>query len=136
MADGQGGASLMDENEAGAPSERLGLAPRPDDSILGGVNRLIASGKEVVSAELDWAKLKGLDVLGHLRRIIFYSTISVVCLIVGLTLLLVTGVVALIPLTGLIGALLIVSAVAFVGTAIFGYVARRLFAAMIEEDKP
>lgn len=126
----------MADSEARAADTPTGATPREDDSIMGSVGRLIASGKDVVSAELDWAKLKGLDVLGHLRRVVFFSTISVVCLIVGLALLLVAGVVALAPITGLLGALLIVSGVAFVGTAIFGFVARRLFAAMIEEGKP
>lgn len=126
----------MTESEAAPAGERPGPSPRPADSIRGSIERLLASGQEVVEAEVAWAKLKGQDLAKHVRRGLLFATISVVCLIVGLALLLVAGVVALAPVTGLLGATLIVSLLAFIATVLFGLLARGIFDRMIEGDEP
>ncbi len=116
----------MDDEEAGAGT-RQGPPAGSGDSIQGSVERLIASGKDLAEAEIAWARLKGLSLAAILRRGLFFGVVAVSALMVGLSLLLVAGIVALAPKVGLLYATLIIIVVAFAFAALFGWLSRRAF---------
>lgn len=126
----------MDDDQAGAPHAHEGPPPRSDDSIRASIERLIASGKDLADAELSWAKLKGHSLLALLRRGLFFGIIALCGLMVGLSLLLVAGIVALAPKVGLLPATLIVIAVAFAIAIGFGLLARNAFRSLFSGDAP
>lgn len=125
----------MDEEEAGAVDARGGPPPRTDDSIRGSIERLIAAGKDLADAELSWAKLKGRSLMSTLKRGLFFSIIAVSALMVGLSLLLVAGIVALAPKVGLLPATLIIIAVAFGLAVLFSLLARQAFRNLMRSDE-
>lgn len=115
--------------------DRPGPTPRPDESILASIERLITAGRELAEAEFAWAKLKGLSLAAIARRGLLFAVIALTSLIVGLTLILVAAVVALTPFTGLLGAALIISAAAFAVTILFGLLARHAIARLISGSR-
>jgi len=123
----------MDEDEAGAGYARQ-EPPGGDETIHASVQRLIASGKDLANAELDWAKLKGRSLATILRRALLFGLLAVVGLMVGLSLSLVAGIVALAPHVGLLPATLIVIAVAFGMALIFGLLARHALRRLMGAD--
>lgn len=125
----------MNDDEAGAGHARQGPPPRPD-SIQASVERLIASSKDLADAEISWAKLKGRSLALLLRRGMFFGVIATTGLMVGFSLLLVAGIVALFPLVGLLYAILIVVAFAFAIALLFGLLARSAFRQLLGEDGP
>jgi hypothetical protein len=127
---------LADETDAGTGETAPDAQRAPDDSIRASIERLVASGRELAEAELAWAKIKGRGIARQLRNGLVFATIALACLTVALTLLLVAAIVALAPLVGLLAAVLIVSAVAFVATALFGLLARGAFVRMMKDDAP
>lgn len=116
----------MDEDEAGAGNARQGPPPKAD-SIQASVERLIASGKDLAEAELSWAKLKGRSLASILRRGIFFAILATSGLMVGFSLLLVAGIMALAPYVGFLYATLIVIAFSFALALLFGWLARQAF---------
>lgn len=125
----------MDDVEAGAGPAQGG-PPRSDDSLRAGVERLIVTGRELAEAEIAWARLKGNSLAAILRRGLLFSIIAMVGLMVGLSLLLVAGIVALAPLVGLLYATLIVIVIAFAIAILFGLLARKAFHALMSGDEP
>lgn len=124
----------MDDEEAGASHARQGPPPKAD-SIQASVERLIASGKDLADAELHWARLKGRSLASILQRGLVYAILATTGLMVGFSLLLVAGIVALAPYVGgLLYATLIVIVIAFAIAALFGLMARRAFRRLIGED--
>lgn len=124
----------MDDEEAGADDARKGPSP---DSIHASVERLIASGKDLAEAEIGWAKLKGRSIASLLRKGLFFGLIATTGLIVGLSLLLVAGIVAIAPhVGGLLYATLIMIGVAFLLAIVFGLLARNAFRELIGDDEP
>jgi hypothetical protein len=109
--------------------------PTGDDSINANIQRLIATGKDMVEAEVAWAKLKGQSVAAVIRRGMFFVVVAAVSLTVGLSLLLVAAVVALAPFVGWLAATLIVSALAFLAAFLFGLFAKRTFDDLTGEKK-
>ncbi len=134
MDDEQAGAEKAHDEtreETGAPSP-----PRSSDSIHASVERLIASGKDMVEAEFAWAKLKGRSLAAILERGLIFAVIAMVGLLVGLSLLLVAAIVALAPHVGLLYATLIVIAISFAMAALFGLLARQAFKQLLSGDEP
>ena len=116
----------MDDEEAGAAHARQGPPPKAD-SIQASIERLIASGKDLADAELSWAKLKSRSLAAILRRVIFFTVLATTGLMVGFSLLLVAGIMALAPYVGFLYATLIVIAVSFAIALLFGWFARQAF---------
>jgi len=123
----------MDDEEAGAGQARQGPPAGSGDTLHASVERLIASGKDLADAEISWAKLKGRSLAALLRRGLLFGLIATVGLMVGLSLLLVALIVALAPHVGLLGATLIVIAIAFALAGLFGWLARNAFRDMMGE---
>ena len=133
----------MNDEQAGGGSPQEGLhaeaesdAARTDDSIHGSFERIIASGKDMVEAELAWAKLKGRSLAGIAQRGFAFALVAMVGLMVGLSLLLVAAIVALAPHVGLLYATLIVIGISFAIAIIFGLFARRAFRQLLGGDEP
>lgn len=122
--------------EASLGADAAGAPPPGDDSIGASVQRLIASGKDLVEAEVEWAKLKGQSIAAVIRRGMFFIVVAAVSLTVGLSLLLVAAVVALAPFVGWLAATLIVSALAFAAAFLFGLLAKRTLDDLTGEKKP
>jgi hypothetical protein len=125
----------MDDDEAGADNAQKGPPPGSGDSIHASVERLIASGKDLADAELSWAKLKGRSLAAILRKGLFFGLIATTGLMVGFSLLLVAGIVALAPHTGLLYATLIVIGISFGIAILFGLLARGAFRALMGADE-
>lgn len=124
----------MDDEEAGAGNTRQGPPP---DSIHASVERLIASGKDLAEAELSWAKLKGRSLASLLRKGLLFGVLATTGLMVGFSLLLVAGIVAIAPhVGGFLYATLIMIGVSFALAVIFGLLARKAFREMIGDDEP
>jgi hypothetical protein len=127
----------MDDEKAGADDARKGPPPGSGDTIHASVERLIASGKDMAEAEIAWARLKGRSLATNLRRGLLFGVIATTGLMVGLSLLLVAGIVAIAPhVGGLLYATLIMIGVAFALAVTFGLMARKAFRELIGEDKP
>jgi hypothetical protein len=125
----------MDDEEAGAKAARQGPPTGSGDTIHASVERLIASGKDLAEAEISWAKLKGRSLAATLRKGLFFGLIATTGLMVGFSLLLVAGIVAIAPhVGGLLYATLIMIGVAFSLAAIFGLLARNAFRQLIGDD--
>lgn len=122
----------MDDEEAGAGNARQGPPP---DSIHASVERLIASGKDLAEAEISWAKLKGRSLASLVRKGLLFGILATTGLMVGFSLLLVAGIVAIAPhVGGLLYATLIMIGVSFALAVIFGWLARKAFRDMIGDD--
>ncbi len=124
----------MAEDEAGAQAHE-GPPPRSDDSIRASVERLIASGKDLAEAELDWARLKGRSLAALLKRGLLFAVIAASALMVALSLLLVAGIIALAPYLGLLYATLVMIALAFLIAIVAGLVSRNAFHALMGGDE-
>jgi len=127
----------MDDEEAGAPNAQKGPPPGSGDTIHASVERLIASGKDLADAEISWARLKGQSIAANLRKGLFFGLIATTGLMVGFSLLLVAGIVAIAPhVGGLLYATLIMIGVAFALAVGFGLLARNAFRELIGDDEP
>lgn len=125
----------MDDEEAGAKAAQQGPPPGSGDTIHASVERLIASGKDLAEAEISWAKLKGRSLAATLRKGLLFGLIATTGLMVGLSLLLVAGIVAIAPhVGGLLYATLIMIGVAFALAIGFGLLARSAFRQLIGDD--
>lgn len=124
----------MAEDEAGAKAHE-GPPPRSDDSIRASVERLIASGKDLAEAELDWARLKGRSLAALLKRGLLFAVIAASALMVALSLLLVAGIIALAPYLGLLYATLVMIALAFLIAIVAGLVSRNAFHTLMGGDE-
>lgn len=101
-----------------------------DDSIPANFARLIASGRELAAAELDWAKAKAMIVAAVLRRSLVLAVLALVLLLFGIAVLVAAAVIALAPYVGWLGAALIVSGLLFALTIILGLAAKRTLAGL------
>jgi hypothetical protein len=125
----------MDDEEAGADAARKGPPPGSGDSIHASVERLIATGKDMAEAEIAWARLKGRSLAAILRRGLLFGVIATTGLMVGLSLLLVAGIVAIAPhVGGLLYATLIMIGVAFALAIVFGLLARGAFRELMGDE--
>lgn len=101
-----------------------------DDSIKANFARLMASGRELASAELDWAKAKAMIVANALRRGLVLAVLALMLLLFGIAVLTAAAIIALAPLVGWLGATLIVAGLLFVLALILGLAAKRSFAGL------
>jgi hypothetical protein len=125
----------MDDDEAGASEARQGPPTGSGDTIHASVERLIASGKDLAEAEISWAKLKGRSLATTLRKGLLFVLLATTGLMVGFSLLLVAGIVAIAPhVGGLLYATLIMIGVAFALAVVFGLLARNAFRQLIGDD--
>lgn len=117
--------------------EQAKAAPPPDDSsVRASVARLVASGKELAEAELEWAKVKGAMLADGLRKWLVMAALALVFLVMGVTILIVSAIIALAPLVGLLEASLIVAGISIVAAIICALVARRIFTELFSGDTP
>ena len=96
-----------------------------NDTIKANFTRLIASGRELASAELDWAKAKASIVADVLRLGILLAVLAFVILIFAIGVLIAAAIIALAPHVGWLFATLIVAAVLLVLAALLGLGAKR-----------
>lgn len=117
--------------------EQAKAAPPPDDgSVRASVARLVASGKELAEAELEWAKVKGAVLADGLRKWLVMAALALVFLVMGVTILIVSAIIALAPLVGLLAASLIVAGVSIGAAIVCALVARRIFTGLFAGDAP
>jgi hypothetical protein len=113
-----------------------GSSSEDDGSIRANVTRLIAAGKELAEAELAWAKAKGAVVADGLRKWLLLAALALIFMVMGVTLLIVSAIIALIPLVGPLGASLIVAGLSLVAALICTVVARRMLTNLFAGDAP
>ncbi len=100
----------------------------PDnDTIKASFTRLIASGRELAAAEMDWAKTKASIVAAILQRGIFFGVLAFVILLFAIGVLIAAAIIALAPYVGWLYAALIVAGVLLVLVALLGLGAKRAF---------
>lgn len=110
--------------------------PADDGSIRASVSRLIASGKELAEAELAWAKVKGAVLADGLRKWLVLTALALIFLVMGVTILIASAIIALAPLVGWLGASLIVAGISIVAAIVCAIAARRIFTSLFAGDAP
>ena len=113
--------------ELEADMARAQKSVHDDDTIKANFTRLIASGRELVAAEMDWAKAKASIVGDILRRGIMFGVLAFVILLFAIGVLIAAAIIALAPYVGWLYAALIVAAVLLVIVALLGLGAKRAF---------
>ena len=117
--------------------EQAKAAPPPDDSsVRASFARLVSSGKELAEAELEWAKVKGAVLADGLRKWLVMAALALIFLVMGVTILIVSAIIALAPLVGWLAASLIVAGISILAAIICALVARRVFAGLFAGDTP
>jgi len=117
--------------------EQAKATPPPDDSsVRASFARLVASGKELAEAELEWAKVKGAVLADGLRKWLVMAALALIFLVMGVTILIVSAIIALAPLVGWLAASLIVAGISILAAIICALVARRVFAGLFAGDTP
>lgn len=129
-------ADLDEVAKATPPEGSDETSPQDDGSIRASVTRLIAAGKELAKAELAWAKAKGAVVADGLRKGLMLAAFALIFLIMGVTLLIVSAIIALIPLVGLLAATLIVAGLSLLVALVCALAARRLLSRLFAGDAP
>ena len=99
-----------------------------DDTIKANFTRLIASGRELAAAEIDWAKARASIVADILRRGILFGVLAFVILLFAIGVLIAAAIIALAPYVGWLYGALIVAAILLVLVALLGLGAKRAFA--------
>jgi hypothetical protein len=113
------------------------VAPPPDDgSIKASVERLLASGRELAEAELQWAKLKAALIADGLRKWLVLATLALIFLVMGVVILIGSAIIALAPYVGWLWASLIVAGISIFAAVGFALAARRTFIRLIEGKGP
>lgn len=117
-------------------ADELEKAPPPadDGSIRASVERLVASGRELAEAEFAWAKLRAAILADGLRKSLVFGTLAIIFLVMGVSILVVSAIIALQPYVGWLAASLIVAAVSIVAAVLCALASRRTFAALFEDD--
>ncbi|WP_443970776.1 phage holin family protein [Sphingobium sp. CR28] len=104
-------------------------APEPsggaDESVRATMERLVAAGQELLSAELEWAKLKAAATGAALRNAAVLGILAILLALAGLTTLLFGIILALTPLIGAVFATLLVAVVTIGIALILILLARR-----------
>ena len=103
-----------------------------DDTIKASFTRLIASGRELAAAEMDWAKAKASIVADILRRGILFGVLAFVILLFAIGVLIAAAIIALAPLVGWLYAALIVAAILLVLVILLGLGAKRAFSRLAD----
>jgi len=117
--------------------EQAKAAPPPDDSsVRASFARLVSSGKELAEAELEWAKVKGAVLADGLRKWLVMAALALIFLVMGVTILIVSAIIALAPLVGWLAASLIVAGISILAAIICALAARRVFAGLFAGDTP
>ena len=98
-----------------------------NDTIKANFTRLIDSGRELASAELDWAKAKASIIADVLRRGIMLAVLAFVILLFAIGVLIAAAVIALAPHVGWLLAAFIVAGVLLALVALLGLGAKRAF---------
>ncbi len=114
-------------------SERL---DNGDGSVRENVERLIASGQELIGAELEWAKLKASLMAVGVRNLLFFGTLAIIFLFAALTTLFIGIIIALAPIVGAAFATFIVGGVALIAALLLGLAARRAVRLIDPRSKP
>lgn len=96
-----------------------------DGSVRENITRLVASGRELIGAELEWAKLKAALVATGVRNLLVFGILAVLFLLAALAILLFGAILMLAPLVGAALATLIVGAATLLVALLFGLAARR-----------
>lgn len=129
-------ADLDETAKAGPSTGSGGPSPEDDGSIRANVTRLIAAGKELAEAELAWAKAKGAVVADGLRKWLMLAALALIFMVMGVTLLIVSAIIALMPLVGLLAASLIVAGLSIVAALVCTLAARRMLTNLFAGDAP
>ena len=110
--------------------------PAPDDdSIKANFTRLFASGRDLAEAELSWAKVKAAIVAETLRRWLIFAVLAVVFMVMGVTILIVSAVIALAPYVGWLAASLIVAGFSIAIAILLALAARRTFSTLFDHKE-
>jgi hypothetical protein len=125
----------MSESDADI-QDALAPPPADDGSIRASVARLVASGRELAEAELDWVKLKAAVIADGLRRWLVLAVLALIFLVMGVVILIGSAIIALAPYAGWLGASLIVAGVSIAAAILFALLARRTFLALLAGDAP
>jgi len=125
--------SDIDIEERQAPPPDAG-APVEDMSLKASFARLIASGRTMAEAELDWARIKAKVIAEKLRTWLVFAALALVFLVMGVIILIVSAILALAPYVGMLAANLIVAALAIVIAIVCALIARNAFKSLFEEQ--
>jgi uncharacterized membrane protein YqjE len=118
------------------PAEEPTLPPADDGSIRATMARLVSSGRELAEAELAWARLKAAIVAETLRKWLILAVLALVFLMMGVTILIVSAIIALAPYVGWLAASLIVAGLSIAIAALLALAARRTFSTLFESEAP
>lgn len=110
--------------------------PGDDGSIRASVTRLVAAGRELAEAELARAKVKGAIVADGVRKWLAFAALAMIFLVMGVTILIVSAIIALAPYVGWLAASLIVAGIAIVAAILCALAARKVFFDLFKEDAP
>ncbi len=116
--------------------EEVAPPPADDGSIRASVARLVASGKELAEAELAWAKVRGALLADGLRKWLLTAALALIFLVMGVTILIASAIIALAPYVGWLAASLIVAGVSILAAILCALASRRIFSGLFGEDAP
>lgn len=117
------------------PGDQAAPPVPPPHSIRESFTRLVDSGRDLVSAELEWAKLRGQAAAACLRDAAILGVAALVLALGAVGALLVGLVLILQPLIGTALAVLAVVAGALLIAGLLGWLAARRAAAMFREER-
>lgn len=118
-----------DHTETGPPN-----TPN-EETVQESFANLLASGRELADAELEWAKIKAAIVAAAFKKGSLFGGLAAFFVLIGLLLLVAAAVIALAPLLGLLWATLIVAGVAFLLAAVLGIAARNVIASAFKVEE-
>jgi uncharacterized membrane protein YqjE len=108
--------------------------PGDDGSIRASVTRLVAAGRELAEAELARAKIKGAIVADGVRKWLAFAALAMIFLVMGVTILIVSAIIALAPYVGWLAASLIIAGIAIAAAILCALAARKVFFDLFKED--
>lgn len=121
----------MAQGEPEQTERRVDPLPVDDGSIRASVERLVASSRELATAELDWARLKAGVIAVRLRNGLVLGLLAATFLILAVIVLVAAAVIALAPILGWLGASLVVGGAAIIVAILFALAARRALAGLL-----
>jgi len=126
----------MSTSQADQDEQAKTAPPADDGSVRASIARLVASGRELAEAELEWAKVKGAVLADGLRKWLVMAALALIFLMMGVTILIVSAIIALAPLVGWLAASLIVAGISIIAAIICALAARRIFTGLFAGDAP
>jgi uncharacterized membrane protein YqjE len=122
-------------NEASTQTGTEAAPPDDEESIKDSFTGLISSARQLVEAEVEWAKIKAGIVSAALQKGAVFGGLALFLALVGALLLVVAAVIALAPIVGWLWAALIVAAAAFIFAGLLGLAAKNALASAFERDE-